>query len=231
MLATSSRIAAPPSTERTHAKPDHRRACTRDRGQRGQHDEHRSGDPIDELTRRAARPFDRRDEDHEHADRDVRDPLGIDLFLVRDLTDQEWGLPGRVVWVYMQLYTAEIHDLKPEAVLLATVSEPPTNVALDLHIRPDGQQDPELTLHDTNDGSAGPNLLGLLYEVRHAALARLAPQVGLLDGGVDAARSFIIPLEIELAPARHRDLHRAFGIVRLERLRGELHVLVNPASK
>jgi hypothetical protein len=151
----------------------------------------------------------------------------IDLFLVRDLTGQEWGLPGRVVWMHLQFYTAEIHELKPEAVLLATVPDPPTNLALDLHIRPDGQQDPALTLHDTTNAIAGPNLLAVLHQARHAALTQLAPQLGLLDDGADATRSFIIPLQIELAGAKHRDLRHPFGILRLERLRAELHVLVS----
>jgi hypothetical protein len=150
----------------------------------------------------------------------------IDLFLVRDLTDQEWGLPGRIVWMHLQFYTAEIHDVKPETVLLATVPDPPTNFALDIHIRPDGQQDPALTLHDATDASAGPNLLAVLHQARHAALTRLASQLGLLDDGTDATRSLIIPLQIELAGAKHRDLHHSFGMLRLERLQAELHVLV-----
>jgi len=153
----------------------------------------------------------------------------IDLFLVRDLTDQEWGLPGRVVWMNLQLYTAEIHDLKPEAVLLATTPDPPTDLALNLRIRPDGQEDPALTLRDTTDASPGPNLLAVIHQARHAALTRLAPQLGLLDDGDDAnpTRSFIIPLQIELAGAKHRDLHQPFGILRLDRLHAELHVLVS----
>lgn len=53
----------------------------------------------------------------------------IDLFLVRDLTDREWGLPGRVIWIYLQIYAAEIHDLAvPEAQVLATVPDPPASV-------------------------------------------------------------------------------------------------------
>lgn len=38
---------------------------------------------------------------------------GIDLFVVRDLTDEEWGPPGRVVWFYWHLYTAEISNVDP----------------------------------------------------------------------------------------------------------------------
>jgi hypothetical protein len=151
----------------------------------------------------------------------------IDLFLVRDLTDQEWGLPGRVVWMHLQVYTAELHDLKPEAVLFAALSDPPAELSLDLRIRPDGRQDPALTLHDITDASAGPNLLAVLHQARHAALTGLAPQLGLLDDGADATRSFIIPLQIELGGAKHRDLRQPLGIVRLERLHADLHVFVS----
>ena len=57
--------------------------------------------------------------------------------------------------MHVQFYTTEIHDLTPEAGLLATVPDPPTKLALDLHIRPDGRRDPAMTLHDTTDAGAG----------------------------------------------------------------------------
>jgi hypothetical protein len=152
----------------------------------------------------------------------------IDLFLVRDLTDREWGLPGRVIWIYLQIYAAEIHDLAaPEAQLLATVPDPPASVELDLVIAPDRPNDPAMILYDTVDGAAGPNLLAVLNQARHAALAQLAPQLGLLEDGADTSRSYIIPLQIELGAAKHRALHRPFGILRLQRLTAELHVQVN----
>ncbi|MCW3033305.1 MAG: hypothetical protein JWM60_1650 [Solirubrobacterales bacterium] len=152
----------------------------------------------------------------------------IDLFLVRDLTDQEWGLPGRVVWLYLQIYAAETRDIAmPGAQLITTDPNPPTNISLDFVIAPDRPEDPSLTLYDTIDGSAGPNLLTVLNEARNATLAQLPPQVGLLDDGADTSRSYIIPLVIDLASARHRDLQRPFGIVRLAQITGELHVHIS----
>lgn len=58
-------------------------------------------------------------------------------------------------------------------------------------------------------------------------LAQLSPQVGLLDEGADTSRSYVIPLVIDLASARHRDLLRPFGIMRLAQVTGELHVHIS----
>lgn len=46
---------------------------------------------------------------------------GIELFVVRDLTDAEWGLPGRSAWFYMHIYAAKIEDLASKAELRARV--------------------------------------------------------------------------------------------------------------
>ena len=69
---------------------------------------------------------------------------GIDLFLVRDLTDEEWGLPGRVVWFYMHFYAAQIQNFTNSALLLSTVTDPPSTVNLQLGFRPDGSLDESL---------------------------------------------------------------------------------------
>lgn len=37
---------------------------------------------------------------------------GIDLFIIRDLSDEEWGLPGRNISLYFQILTKAILDIK-----------------------------------------------------------------------------------------------------------------------
>jgi hypothetical protein len=153
---------------------------------------------------------------------------GIDLFLVRDLTDAEWGLPGRVVWFYLHFYGAQITAVAPrQAQLIATVPDPPSSVSLELVFRPDGQLDEAMTLRSIVDGSAGPNLLTLVAEARLRALHWLSRSVGLLDAGGDSAsRAFVIPLVLNLAGSPYRDLPRQFGLMRLRELAMDLTVSV-----
>jgi hypothetical protein len=153
---------------------------------------------------------------------------GIDLFLVRDLTDEEWGLPGRVVWLYFHIYAAEARNIEPAIQLVATVPDPPTSVSLDMRFRPDGSLDESLILRSVEDASAGPNLLSVIAEARDRALQALAPSVGLFSDGEDgASKAFLIPVAIDLANAPHRQLNLPYGLLLIERLTLELVVTIS----
>jgi hypothetical protein len=152
---------------------------------------------------------------------------GIDLFLVRDLTDQEWGLPGRVVWFYLHIYAAQVGSFQQTAQLIATVPNPPSSIELPLVFRPDGQLDETMTLRSISDGGRGPNLLSVIAEARRAAMQWLSPKIGLLEEGDDATRAFIVPIDIDLSSTPYRDLQRPYGVIRLERVVVELIVTVN----
>lgn len=153
---------------------------------------------------------------------------GIDLFVVRDLTDEEWGLPGRVVWFYLHIYTAQIENFTPSKAELRAISAvPPASIELPLVFGPEEKLDPALTLCSTQDGSHGPNLKSVIVDARRQALAWLSPSVGLMEEGEDAKRSFAIPLEIDLSHSPHQLLMFPFGVVRLERLSMDLIVTVS----
>jgi hypothetical protein len=152
---------------------------------------------------------------------------GIDLFLVRDLTDKEWGLPGRVVSFYLHIYGAQVTSFQQTAQLIATVPNPPASIELPLIFRPDGQLDETMTLRSITDGGRGPNLLRVIAEARQAAMQGLSPNIGVLEEGNDASRSFLVPIDIDLCSSPYQDLHRPYGVVRMERMAVELIVTVN----
>jgi hypothetical protein len=60
---------------------------------------------------------------------------GVEIFVVRDLTDEEWGRPGRLVWFDVHYYagTPQNLDFGPGE-LLAFGKEPPENMELNLVI-------------------------------------------------------------------------------------------------
>lgn len=149
----------------------------------------------------------------------------IELFIVRDLTDREWGLPGRAVWLYLHLYAARIENLQPDAELMAVVPNPPKTLGLNLKIGPGSDRDPAHVLQAPGAGAKGPNLLTLLYEARDRILRGLAAQIRLLDGG-EVSRAFRVPVEIDLTDYPFREIPNAFGFLRLSRLRFELLAVV-----
>lgn len=153
---------------------------------------------------------------------------GIDLFLVRDLTDEEWGRPGRVVWFYMHTYAAEARNINPVAKLAAIGPNPPSSISLNMKLSRAGQLDESLTLRSLEDGSAGPNLLSLIVEARDRALKRLSPSVNRLfsDGADGASQAFLIPIELDLTNSPHRQLVQPYGLVLIERLTMDLLVSI-----
>lgn len=152
---------------------------------------------------------------------------GIDLFVVRDLTDEEWGLPGRVVSFWWQMFGAEFGRINMHTpVLIPIVEQFPTNVALDINVDKDQALNPEMTLHSVVDGEAGPNLIRLMLEARSRALDLLAKGQNIFSELVEAEKFMLMPVELDLSSFATRQFVRKYGAVRLERLSFELVVHV-----
>lgn len=152
----------------------------------------------------------------------------IDLFVVRDLTDAEWGLPGRQIWFYWHLYCAHITSIAPGTVkLLSVVEKPPQDLKLDIHIEKDSPHDETLTLYSIEDGSRGPNLASLLLDARIRAMREVSKAIPLLKGGADGARLLLItPVTIDLTNYVFRQQLFPYGAVRFDRLSMTLKISV-----
>lgn len=152
---------------------------------------------------------------------------GIDLFLVRDLTDEEWGLPGRLVWFTWHFYSAQVLRTLPGAARLASIVEqPPLNVGLTLEITRDAVLSEDMTLHSVIDGASGPNLISLVLEARRRAIEILAQDITVFADGAEANRSFLLWIELDLLAYEYRQLIRPYGGLQFETLVIELLVNV-----
>jgi hypothetical protein len=152
----------------------------------------------------------------------------IDLFVVRDLTDAEWGLPGRQIWFYWHLYCAKIESIAPGmANLLSVVEKPPQNLTLDIRIEKDSPHDDALTLYSVEDGSRGPNLASLLLDARLRAMQEVSNAVPLLKDGADGARLLLItPVTLDFASYAFRQQLYPYGALRFDRLNITLKISV-----
>jgi hypothetical protein len=149
---------------------------------------------------------------------------GIEIFVVRDLTEHEWGLPGRMVWFYLHYYGSRFTNLDFGPVMLVSlVSDPPGDLGINLVIGKDQPHDPSLTLHSVTDGSPGPNLSSLLIEARNRTLEILSGSIEAWDVETEGeTKAFRIPLELDLSGQEHRQLMRNFGALRLDGVRTDL---------
>lgn len=154
---------------------------------------------------------------------------GIEIFTVRDLTEEEWGRPGRHVWFHLHYYagTPQNLDLGPGE-LLAFGPNPPRNMDLNLVIGKDEPHDPALTLHSLLDGSAGPNLVSVVIEARNRALELLSRSIDTWDVEAEGeTKGFLIPVELDFSAQPHDHLLRSFGALRVRRLKFDLLATVS----
>lgn len=156
---------------------------------------------------------------------------GIDLFVVRDLTDEEWGRPGRVVWFWIHYYASQMINISSGSVRFLVLGQAPPKLDLQFQLGLDVLPDPAHTLFSVTDGSAGPNLLELLLHARRRTMALIArEQRAVFDGGApDAVRGFVVPVELDLSAFPHRELRQEFGRGRLESISMELLVTISQA--
>lgn len=153
---------------------------------------------------------------------------GIELFVVRDLTDDEWGAPGRNVSFWMHFYNGAFHQLGFEAKLLSIApdSAPPQ---LTIQFRPDGQLDDQLTLFAPDGAERGPNLMTVLGEARRRVLELVSNSVtGLIGDGQDDAEVAVgVPVTIDFSKSPTRSLLVEDGRFDIDAVKGELLVTVS----
>src|ERR1700730_14008332 len=88
---------------------------------------------------------------------------GIELFVVRDLTPEEWGLPGRHISLYLHVNAGEFSDVQFATQAIALVDVPPTGQAeLGIELSAEKALDPDFDLFSVKTGERGPNLVGIL---------------------------------------------------------------------
>jgi len=105
----------------------------------------------------------------------------IELFRVRELSDEEWGLPGRVVDFYMQYFERSIGNFKIEEAIVLGPPSGPLNIAISLGDPARNSITPTIKL----DGSCGKTLEEILTDVSQRALGEFTKETFTINGGVE----------------------------------------------
>lgn len=103
----------------------------------------------------------------------------IDIFIVRDIYENEWGYPGRHILLYLQTFHSMIDGFsidKPRFFSPLELKPPNTNLNFAIHFS-DKQEFPEhLNLIALSEPTKGPNFVKLLIDVRNHILRQLLEQ-------------------------------------------------------
>lgn len=143
---------------------------------------------------------------------------GIELFVVRDLTPEEWGLPGRHVSINLHVNAAEFRNIGFAAQAIPLVDQPPKNPNINIELSPKNALDPELDLFSVKTGERGPNLVGILSDLHAMLLSDVGSAVGLFDGGAHLTLEIIVPCELDLTRTEFCQLRLPAFAARVERI-------------
>ncbi|EMW2234510.1 restriction endonuclease [Enterobacter hormaechei] len=132
---------------------------------------------------------------------------GIEIFVVRDLTDKEWGLPGRNIDFYMHVISGEIRNIRmPEVMAIALVEEISPSFKIDIKLAEEMILDPDLFLYSTQNGHRGSNLVRILADIHHELLNIISGSVGLLKNGEDTSFKIGLNCEVDFSHTKYRQL-------------------------
>jgi len=132
---------------------------------------------------------------------------GIELYKVREPTDEEWGLPGRVIDFFMQYFQRSIGNVKLHNTMAVGNTAVPIHLKLAL-----GESETESKTPTINkDGTPGRTLEELLSQAASKALDEFTKGSFVLCDGIDCTRymmgavnleppePYLVPLENVLA--------------------------------
>ena len=142
----------------------------------------------------------------------------IDIFIVRDLTDEEWGKPGKKIEFFMHFINSSIQDIRVQnASLLPTTDEFPENLKVNIVIKKDFV-DESLFLHSKKNGSKSRNITDMLLDIKNDIASSIGKQVGLLrpsENGEKPQLCFKTDVLLDFENSEFKQLRYPFGVVNL----------------
>lgn len=143
---------------------------------------------------------------------------GIELFRVRDLTPEEWGLPGRHVTLYLHIGAAEFRGIQFAATATPLVDPPlpPAEINIDLSV--EKALDPDFDLFSVKSGERGPNFVSILADTNRLLLSTISQAIPLWEGGKQANLEVTARGELDFRKTEFHQLRLPKAAVRIERV-------------
>jgi len=144
----------------------------------------------------------------------------IDVFVVRDLKDEEWGAPGREIQFYAHFWSGTFTSISvPNAQMIALIDEPPASLNLNISMDRDRASDPEYDLYSVKTGKAGPNITNILVDAHSLLLRAISPAVRVLADGKDGVSLMLaVDCEFNLEGYEYKQLRLAVGAIRVPKI-------------
>lgn len=152
---------------------------------------------------------------------------GIELYLVRDLSDQEWGLPGRHLHFHVHLAAAELRHVQFAATAIPLIDELEPDLELHIDLRPEKALDPQFDLFSTRTGERGTSLVSLLGEAHRLFLSCVSQLKPARDWSQRGILQLSARAELDLTSTPFCQLRLQKAAVRIERVGFEFITHIN----
>lgn len=119
----------------------------------------------------------------------------IDLYIIRDLTSHEWGLPGRVVDIFLQVIQPSLGNVVPHNAFKVGNPSNCAPVAFNFVFNSDGPESCTSTLK--MDGTPGGDSLEKhLFDAVQKALPQALTEFQMINGGAECTSYVLCPVNL-----------------------------------
>ncbi|MCG6399748.1 restriction endonuclease [Vibrio fluvialis] len=140
----------------------------------------------------------------------------IDIFVVRDLFDEDWGKPGRNIQLFLNIIGGQMSKAYfPNAQAMLIVEEQPDDMHLEIQLTQDNLDDASFLLYSVKNGDVGPNLTKVLSEI-HGTVTRIINS--LLSSKSDLVNQKLLvksDVNVDLGNFEFRQLRNKFSAINL----------------
>ncbi|MEZ8081902.1 restriction endonuclease [Enterovibrio norvegicus] len=158
----------------------------------------------------------------------------IDIFVVRDLLNEDWGKHGRNIQLYLNIVGGKMSKAYfPNAQAMLIVEEQPDDMNLEINLSQENLDDKAFLLYSAKNGDTGPNLTKILSEVHNTITHNINLIVGQKNEFLDHKLLVKSDVNVSFSGFEFRQLRNKFAAVNLSEMainfvtqisRGELNI-------
>lgn len=143
----------------------------------------------------------------------------IDIFVVRDLLDEDWGLPGRNIQLYLNVVGGQMSEAYfPNAQAMLIVEEHPGNMHLEISLSQENLDDDSFLLYSFRNGDEGPNLTKILTEVHRVVTDIINKVVGFNNDFLDHKLLITSDVKVSFSEFDFRQIRNKYAAVNLSEM-------------
>lgn len=154
---------------------------------------------------------------------------GIELYVVRDLTPEEWGRPGRHIAITLHICSAIIGQMHFSANAIILIEGEPDERGISINLKPDNVLDPDFDIFSIKTGERGSSFVALLGDAHALVLSELDKAVGIIDAGGEALLEIKAHCVLDFSTTEYRQLRLPQVAAKLDRVGFEVTARIHQA--